>query len=72
MILTSKSIKSYNNEAETKIITIFEDSKLEKTDLGLDNETLLKVKFIIEDEDFNGKKENLKQSIYVEITALKI
>lgn len=60
MILTSKSIKSYNNEAETKIITIFEDSKLEKTDLGLDNETLLKVKFIIEDEDFNGKKGELK------------
>lgn len=59
MILNSKSIKSYNNEAQTKLITIFENSKLDNSNLGLDSETLSKIDFIIENEDINGKNGEL-------------
>ncbi|MCJ7688581.1 MAG: hypothetical protein MUO60_04585 [Clostridiaceae bacterium] len=55
MILNSKSMKLYNNEAQTKFIAIFEDSKLDNSNLGLDSETLSKINFIIENEDINGK-----------------
>ncbi len=55
MILHSKNIKSYNNEAETKFVTIFEDSKLDNSDLGLDKEIVSKINFVLEGQVFNGK-----------------
>lgn len=51
----SKNIKSYKNEAETKFVTVFEDSKLDNTDLGLDHKILSKINFILESKDFTGK-----------------
>jgi leucyl aminopeptidase len=55
MIFHSKDIKSYKNEAETKFITIFEDSKLDNSDLGLDSKILSKINFILESKVFTGK-----------------
>jgi len=60
MILQSKSIKSYNNEAETKFITLFEDEKLDNLDLSLDKEILSKINFILSNESFKGKSEELQ------------
>lgn len=60
MILQSKSIKSYNNEAETKFITLFEDEKLDNLDLSLDKEILSKLNFILSNESFKGKSEELQ------------
>ena len=62
MIFNSKNIKSYNNEAETKFVTYFEDSQLENLNLDLDNELLSKIKFTLDSEDFkckNGELQNI-------------
>ncbi|MBZ9636886.1 leucyl aminopeptidase [Clostridium sp. FP1] len=62
MIFHSKNIKSKNNEAETKFITYFEDSKLEDLNLSLDNELLSKIKFTLDSEGFkckNGELQNI-------------
>ena len=60
MILQSKSIKPYNNEAETKFITFFEDEKLDNLNLALDMDILAKIDFIISSESFKGKSEELQ------------
>ena len=59
MIFHSKSIKSYNNEAETKFITYFEDTQLDN-ELAIDNESLAKIKFMLDSEDFKGKNGELQ------------
>ena len=66
MLFHSKSIKSYNNEAETKFVTYFEDAQLDNLDLNLDselaldNEILSKIKFILASEGFKGKSGELQ------------
>ena len=60
MIINSKNIKSYNNEAQTKFVIYFEDSKLKDLNLDLDSELLSKVKFTLDSEDFKCKNGELK------------
>jgi leucyl aminopeptidase len=55
MIISSKSIKSYKNEAETKFITCFEDSQWDSSNLALDEKILSKINFILDGEGFKGK-----------------
>ena len=62
MIINSKNIKTYNNEAQTKFVIYFEDSQLENLNLNLDSELLSKVKFTLDSEDFkckNGELQNI-------------
>ncbi|MBU3189417.1 leucyl aminopeptidase [Clostridium bowmanii] len=65
MIFQSKNIKSYNNEAQTKFITYFEDSQLDKglaldKGLPLDKEIHSKIKFMLDSEDFDCKNGQLQ------------
>lgn len=60
MIFNNKSIKSHNNEAETKFVTYFEDSSSEDLNLALDSDMLTKIKFILDSEDFKGKQGELQ------------
>jgi len=60
MIINSKNIKTYNNEAQTKFVIYFEDSQLENLNLDLDSELLSKVKFTLDSEDFKCKNGELR------------
>jgi len=59
MIFHSKNIKTYNNYAFTKFVIYFEDYQLEDLNLSLDDESLSRIKFMLESEDFKCKNGEL-------------
>lgn len=60
MILQSKNIKLYKNKGQTKFVTCFDDTQLDNLNLTLDSETLHKIKFIFDSENFNGNNGDLQ------------